>query len=63
MGGGNHHPSAYHKYVQGWIGKCNVVKAGGSGTFTLVPQELPCDGVQLLQVPAPKTRAQTHAST
>ena len=56
MGSGSHHPSAYHKYAQGWIGGCNVVKAGGSGTFTLVPQELPCDGVQLLQVPAPKTR-------
>ncbi len=56
MGGGAHHPSAYHKYAQGWIGKCNVVTAGGSGTFTLVPQELPCDGVQLLQVPAPKVR-------
>ena len=47
MGGGAHHPSAYHKYAQGWIGKCNVVTAS-SGTFTLVPQELPCDGVQLL---------------
>ncbi len=55
MGGGAHHPSAYHKYAQGWIGKCNVVTAS-AGTFTLVPQELPCDGVQLLQVPAPKTR-------
>ncbi len=55
MGNGAHHPSAYHKYAQGWIGKCNVVTAS-SGTFTLVPQELPCDGVQLLQVPAPKTR-------
>ena len=56
MGGGAHHPSAYHKYAQGWIGKCNVVTGAGSGTYTLVPQELPCDGVQLLQVPAPKTR-------
>jgi len=57
MGSGARHPSAYHKYAQGWIGKCNVVQAPGSGTFTLVPQELPCDGIQLLQVPAPKTRA------
>lgn len=56
MGSGSHHPSAYHKYAQGWIGGCNVVQATGSGTFTLVPQELPCDGVQLLQVPAPKIR-------
>ena len=36
MGGGAMHPSAYHKYAQGWIGKCNVVSAS-SGTFTLVP--------------------------
>jgi len=57
MGGGEHHPSAYHKYAQGWISGCNVVKAGASGTFTLVPQELPCGGVQLLQVAAPKTRS------
>jgi hypothetical protein len=63
MGGGEHHPSAYHKFAQGWIGKCNVVKAGGSGTFTLVPQELPCDGVQLLQVAAPKVRAAPAAGT
>src|SRR5262249_61849195 len=56
MGNGGHHPSAYHKYAQGWIGGCNVVKAGGSTTLTLVPQELPCDGVQLVQIPAPKSR-------
>ncbi|HLK90253.1 MAG TPA: hypothetical protein VKZ18_10185 [Polyangia bacterium] len=56
MGNGAHHPSAFHKYEQGWIGGCNVVKVGASATFTLVPQELPCDGVQLLQVPAPKSR-------
>ena len=56
MGGGARHPSAIHKYHQGWIGGCNVVKAGTSTTLTLVPQELPCDGVQLVQIPAPKTR-------
>ena len=63
MGGGEHHPSAYHKLAQGWIGGCNVVKAGGSGTFTLVPQELPCGGVQLLQIAAPKVRAAPAAGT
>jgi hypothetical protein len=57
MGGGAHHPSAYHKYQQGWIGGCNVVKAPATTTITLVPQELPCNGVQLVQIPAPKTRA------
>ena len=56
MGGGAHHPSAVHKYHQGWMSGCNLVKAGTSTTLTMVPQELPCDGVQLVQIPAPKTR-------
>jgi len=56
MGGGAHHPSAVHKYHQGWISGCNLVKAGASTTITMVPQELPCDGVQLVQIPAPKSR-------
>jgi len=56
MGGGAHHPSAVHKYHQGWMSGCNLVKVGMSTTITLLPQELPCDGAQLLQIPAPKTR-------
>ena len=56
MGSGAHHPSALHKYHQGWMSGCNLVKAGTSTTVTMVPQELPCDGVQLVQIPAPKTR-------
>jgi hypothetical protein len=56
MGGGAHHPSAAHKYMQGWMSGCNMVKAGTTTTITMVPQELPCDGVQLVQIPAPKTR-------
>jgi len=56
MGGGAHHPSAAHKYMQGWMSGCNLVKAGTSTTITMVPQELPCNGVQLVQIPAPKTR-------
>ncbi|HYU65942.1 MAG TPA: hypothetical protein VEK09_04265, partial [Jatrophihabitantaceae bacterium] len=57
MGGGAHHPSALHKYQQGWIAGCNVVKGGSTAEYVLVPQELPCNGVQLLQFPAPKTRS------
>ena len=57
MGGGARHPSAVHKYHQGWMSGCNLVKVGASTTITLLPQELPCDGAQLLQIPAPKTRA------
>jgi hypothetical protein len=56
MGGGAHHPSALHKYHQGWMSGCNLVKVGTSTTITLLPQELPCNGAQLLQIPAPKTR-------
>jgi hypothetical protein len=56
MGGGAHHPSALHKYHQGWMSGCNLVKAGASTTITMVPQELPCNGVQLVQIPAPKSR-------
>jgi hypothetical protein len=56
MGGGAHHPSALHKYHQGWMSGCNLVKVGASTTITLLPQELPCNGAQLLQIPAPKTR-------
>jgi hypothetical protein len=56
MGGGAHHPSAVHKYHQGWMSGCNLVKVGTSTTITLLPQELPCDGAQLLQIPAPKSR-------
>ena len=56
MGGGAHHPSALHKYHQGWMSGCNLVKVGTSTTITLLPQELPCNGAQLLQVPAPKSR-------
>ena len=56
MGGGAHHPSAVHKYHQGWMSGCNLVKVGASTTITLLPQELPCNGAQLLQIPAPKTR-------
>jgi hypothetical protein len=56
MGNGSRHPSAVHKYHQGWMSGCNLVKVGASTTLTLLPQELPCDGAQLVQIPAPKTR-------
>lgn len=56
MGGGQGHASAYHKVAQGWLSGCNVVKAAGPGTYTLLPLELPCDGTQVLQIPMAKTR-------
>ena len=32
MGGGAHHPSAVHKYHQGWMSGCNLVKVGATTT-------------------------------
>ena len=56
MGHGAGHPSAFHKVQQGWLSKCNGVKVGGTATITLLPLEVPCDGVQVLQIKAPKSR-------
>jgi MYXO-CTERM domain-containing protein len=56
MGNGAGHPSAFHKVQQGWLSKCNGVKVGSTATITLLPLEVPCDGVQVLQIKAPKTR-------
>src|SRR6188508_1552773 len=33
-----------------------MVRVRSSGTFTLLPLELACDGAQVLQIPMPKTR-------
>jgi hypothetical protein len=57
MGRGAGHPSAYHKVQQGWLSKCNGVKVGSTATITLMPLELPCDGVQVLQIKATKERS------
>jgi MYXO-CTERM domain-containing protein len=56
MGGGRGHPSGFHKAHQGWLSGCNVVNAGGSGRFTILPLEIPCDGTQLVRIPMPKSR-------
>jgi hypothetical protein len=56
MGRGAGHPSAFHKVQQGWLSKCNGVKVGSTATITLLPLEVPCDGVQVLQIKAPKSR-------
>jgi MYXO-CTERM domain-containing protein len=58
MGNGAHHVSAYHAVAQGWLSKCNGVKVGGTGgKYNLLPLETPCDGTQVIQVKAPKSRA------
>jgi hypothetical protein len=56
MGRGAGHPSAFHKVQQGWLSKCNGVKVGATATITLLPLEVPCDGVQVLQIKSPKSR-------
>jgi MYXO-CTERM domain-containing protein len=56
MGGGCRHMNAWQKNYQGWFGGCNGVTVTSSGTFTLLPIEQRCDGVQFLKIPAPKVR-------
>lgn len=56
MGRGAGHPSAFHKVQQGWLSKCNGVKVASTATITLLPLEQPCNGVQMLQIKAPKSR-------
>jgi hypothetical protein len=58
MGNGAHHVSAYHAVAQKWLSGCNGVKVGGAGgKYTLLPLETPCNGTQVIQVKAPKSRA------
>jgi hypothetical protein len=61
MGTGCRHMNAFQKAYQGWFDKCNVVEVSANGTFTLVPLELPCNGIQVLQVPMPKVRMFPHS--
>ena len=56
MGGGCRHMNAWQKTYNGWLQGCNMVRVKSSGTFTLLPLELACDGAQVLQIPMPKTR-------
>ena len=55
-GGGCFHMTGVQKAYQDWISGCNVVKATESGTFTIYPLESSCNGLQLLQVPFPRSR-------
>jgi MYXO-CTERM domain-containing protein len=53
------HMNGVQKAYQDWLGGCNIVKATGSGTFTLFPLERPCNGPQVLQVPLAEARTLT----
>jgi hypothetical protein len=61
MGGGCRHMNGWQKAFEGWLDGCNVVKATASATFTLLPLESACNGIQLLQVPMPRARPFTHS--
>ena len=52
MGAGCGHMSVVQKTFMGWLEGCNVVTTGVSGTFNLLPTELPCDGTQALRFEA-----------
>jgi hypothetical protein len=49
------HFVAQDKWYAGYFGGCNGVKVTSSGTFNLLPIEIPCDGVQGIQIAMPKT--------
>jgi len=56
MGGGCRHMNGWQKTYNGWTQGCNMVRVRATGTFTLLPLELPCDGAQVIQIPMPKAR-------
>ncbi len=56
MGSSCRHFSSVTKGYEKWFGGCNMVDVTSTGTFTLLPIEVPCDGIQGLQIAMPKTR-------
>lgn len=61
MGNGCRHMNGWQKAFEGWLAGCNSVEVTRSGTFTLLPLETACDGIQLLQIPMPRTRTFSHS--
>jgi hypothetical protein len=53
MGIAYRHLNAWNKGSQGFFGGCNRVRVNSSGTFTLLPAEVECNGIQVLQIPMP----------
>jgi MYXO-CTERM domain-containing protein len=56
MGGACNHMNAWQKVFEGWLQGCNGISINSSGTYTLQPLELACDGPQVLKIPMPKVR-------
>jgi hypothetical protein len=53
--GGIRHLNAVEKWYLSWFSGCSAVRVRHNGTFTLLPIEIPCNGIQALQIPMPKT--------
>jgi hypothetical protein len=53
MGGGCGHLNAIEKWYDGYLLGCNAVKVKSTTTFTLLPIEIPCNGIQALQIAMP----------
>lgn len=54
------HFSSHRKAQLGWISPDHVQQVGGSGTYTVVPQEQPLPGIQSLLIPIPGTSESYH---
>jgi hypothetical protein len=55
MGHGYRHTNAFNKARARWLGSKNIIDVGQSGVYTLLPQEQPSNGVQLLSIVATET--------
>jgi MYXO-CTERM domain-containing protein len=51
MGGGCSHMNVVQKSYMGWLEGCNIVDTEASGTYNLLPMELPCNGTQTVRFP------------
>lgn len=47
------HPSAYHKFVAGWIAPEQITTVTEKGTYQLAPIEAPGDGIAMIKIPFP----------
>ncbi|HKQ70583.1 MAG TPA: hypothetical protein VJT73_14650, partial [Polyangiaceae bacterium] len=55
MGDGDNDAPAFEKWYAGYLSGCNAVRVRSSGTYTLLPIEKACNGIQALQIPMAKT--------
>ena len=53
MGSACRHMNGQQKGYQAYFGGCNRVRVTSTGTFSLLPFEVECNGIQVLQIPMP----------